>query len=108
MKHVKMLGLAAVMAAALMAFVGAGTASATTLTGVGGSVLKPGTTIHVVNSGSTRLTTTFKNIECSGSTAAGSTSNETGTTITIQVTERTTEGCSCEVKVLKTGMLFIT
>jgi hypothetical protein len=108
MKHLKRLGLAAVAAMALMAFVGAGTASATTLTGVGGAVLKTGTTIHVVSSGTNTMTTSFLNIQCSTSKAAGSTSNETGTAITINVTERTTEGCNCEVVVLKTGTLSIT
>lgn len=108
MKHLKMLGLTAVMAAALMALVGVGMASATTLTGVGGAVLKTGTTIHVVSSGTNTMTTSFLNIQCNTSKAAGKTSNETGTAITIEVTERTTEGCNCEVVVLKTGTLSIT
>jgi hypothetical protein len=108
MKYLKELGLAAVATAALMACVGAGTASATTLTGVGGAVLKTGTTIHVVNEGINTMTTSFKNVECKGSTAAGKTLNETGATITIEVTERTTKECNCEVKVLKTGTLSIT
>jgi hypothetical protein len=108
MKDLKMLGLVAIATVVVMAFIGASTASATTLTGVDGAVLKTGTTIHVVNSGTNTLTTSFKNVECTRSKAVGSTSNETGTGITVQVTERTTEGCNCEVKVLKTGTLSIT
>jgi len=104
----KRLGPAFVVAAALMAFAGVGTASATTLTGVGGAVLKTGTTLHVVSSGTNTMTTSFLNIQCTSSKAAGKTSNETGTAIMIEVTERTTEGCNCEVKVLKTGTLAIT
>jgi hypothetical protein len=107
MKHVKMLGLAAVAAAALMAFVGAGTASATTLTGVGGSVLKTGTTIHAVNSGIAKLTTSFKTIECSKSTVQGKTTSETGTAVTGNVEILTFEECNCEVKVLNKGSLSI-
>jgi hypothetical protein len=107
MKYVKMLGLAAVAAAALMAFVGAGTASATTLTGLEGKVVKTGTTIHAVNSGTATLTTSFKNIECSESTVQGSTTNETGTTVNGSVGTLTFGKCNCEVKVLKTGTLSI-
>jgi len=107
MKHLKRLGLAAVAAMALMAFVGAGTASATTLIGVGGSVLKAGTTIHAVNVGTVTFTTEVKNVECTGSTIQGTTSNETGTTVNITVSTLTFTGCNCEVKVLKTGTLSI-
>lgn len=51
MKFIKMLGLAALTAVALMAFVGGGTASATTLTGEGGAIIKTGTEFHAVNEG---------------------------------------------------------
>jgi hypothetical protein len=48
MKHLKMLGLAAIAALGLMAFVGAGTASATTLStdAAGNTHYGPGTVIH--------------------------------------------------------------
>jgi hypothetical protein len=113
MKYVKMLGLAAVAAAALMAFVGAGTASATTLTGEGGAILKSGTTIHAIFEATEKvpkatLTTSFKNIECAKSTVQGKTTNETGTAVTGSVSTLTFEECNCEVKVLKTGTLSIT
>jgi len=109
MKYVKMLGLAAVAAMALMAFVGAGTASATTLTGVGGTVLKAGTEIHAVNEGVVKLTTSFKNIECEESTVKGTTDNETGTTVTgsIAKTNLTWGKCNCEVKTLEGGKLHV-
>jgi uncharacterized membrane protein len=112
MKHVKVLSLAAVTAAVLMAFVGAGTASATTLTGEGGAVLKTGTTIHANFAATEKvpkavLTTSFKNIECAKSTVSGKTTNETGTTVNINVEALTFEECNCEVKVLKTGTLAV-
>ena len=112
MKYVKMLGLAAVAAAALMALVGVGTASATTLTGVEGKVLAKGSTIHA-NFVSTKtqpkatLTTEFKNIECEESTVSGVTTNETGETVNGEVKSLTFSKCNCEVKVLKTGTLSI-
>ena len=109
MKYVKMLGLAAVAAMALMAFVGAGTASATTLTGVGGSILKSGSTITATNEGTVTLTTSFKNIECTHSEVSGKTTNETGTAVEGKVEVLTFDGvCNCEVKVLKKGTLSIT
>jgi hypothetical protein len=107
MKHLKILSFAAVAAAALMAFVGAGTASATTLTGVGGAVLGTGSTIHANNEGTVTLTTEFKNIECKKSTISGKTTNETGTTVNINVEAWTFEECNCTVSVLKKGTLSI-
>jgi hypothetical protein len=107
MKYVKMLGLAAVAAMALMAFVGAGTASATTLTGVGGAVLGTGSTIHANSEGTATLTTSFKNIECKKSTVSGKTTNETGTTVNGNVEALTFEECNCTVAVLKKGSLSI-
>jgi hypothetical protein len=107
MKHVRMLGLAAAAAMALMAFVGASTASATTLTGEGGSIIKTGTEFHAVNEGRTTLTTAFKNIECEEATMSGKTTNETGTTVNIGSIEIVTSKCNCEAKYLSTGTASI-
>lgn len=106
MKHLKMLGLAAVAAAALTAFVGAGTASATTLTGLKGAVLGTGSSIHGVSEGIVKWTTEFKNIECR-STLGMTTSNETGASVSGRVETLTLEECNCEAKVLKGGTLSI-
>jgi len=111
MKYVKMLGLAAVTAMALMAFVGAGTASATTLTGEGGAVLGSGSSIHAVldpGTGPAKLTTAFKNIECEESTVSGKTTNETGASVSGNVETLTFGKCNCEVKVISKGTLSIT
>jgi len=101
MKYVKMLGLAAVAAAALMAFVGASTASATVLCKTAGTGSPTGTTcpanqaypagtaITAVNKGTVKLDTTFKTIECSGSEVKGSTSNEGSATETVTGPEGT-------------------
>jgi len=121
MKYVKMLGLAAVAAAALMAFVGASSASATVLckttpTGTPatcppGQAYEAGTEIHAVNVGTVKLDTTFKNVECSGSTVKGFTTNEGGPTETVDGNEvgaaLTFTGCNCTVNVLKPGTLEI-
>jgi hypothetical protein len=118
MKYVKMLGLAAVAAAALMAFVGASTASATVLCKTTGGTTCPanqaypaGTEIHAINVGNVTLTTTFKNIVCEESTVTGSTDNEGGASETVvgSISELTFPNakCNCEVKVLAKGKLEI-
>jgi len=121
MKYVKMLGLAAIAAAALMAFVGASSASATVLCKTEGTGPPTGTTcpalqaygagteIHAVNTTTVKLDTTFKTVECTGSTIKGSTSNEGGPTETVTGPEGelTFTGCNCTVNVLKAGTLEI-
>lgn len=107
MKHVKMLGLAAVAAMALVAVVGAGTASATTLTAAGGAIINTGTEFHAVNEATNTLTTAFKNVECQESTMSGRTTNETGTTVNIGSIEIVTSKCNCEAKYLSTGTVAI-
>jgi len=64
MKYVKILGLLAVAAAALMAF--AGIASATTVTSPTGTVILDTTAIHAVNTGGAhvKLSNPIANIEC--------------------------------------------
>jgi hypothetical protein len=93
MKYVKMLGLAAVAAAALMAFVGASTASATVLCKTAGGTTCPanqaypaGTEIHGVNEGNLVLTTgsEFTEITCKTGTVKGTTENEGSATETVK------------------------
>ena len=123
MKYVKMLGLAAVAAAALMAIVGSSTASATVLCAAEPTNGNPatkgtvcptnfayiaGTEIHAVldpGTGPAKLTTAFKNIECEESTVSGSTENEGSAAETVKgkVATLTFGKCNCEVKVLEEG-----
>jgi hypothetical protein len=112
MKHLKMLGLAAIAAQGLMAFVGAGTASATTLftssnlTGAYAS----GTEVHSsLSSKSAILTDGSGNplVNCTGSTVAGKTTNTTGTTVTGNISSLTFTGCDTTVDVLANGSLAI-
>ncbi|MGN6663151.1 MAG: hypothetical protein ACTHK6_02915 [Solirubrobacterales bacterium] len=78
MKYVKMLGLAAIAAAALMAFVGAGSASAATTLTCGPNTLCPAETqIHAVSEGKAVLDAPFGNVECE-STVQGHTTNAAG------------------------------
>jgi hypothetical protein len=115
-----MLGLAVVAVAALLAFVGASSASATVLcktTPETGSPATTGTTCpegwaygngtvnHAVNVGPTSLHTSFKTIECGKSTFQGTTENEGSATETVKGTVEalTFEECNCEVKVLAKG-----
>jgi hypothetical protein len=127
MKYVKMLGLAAVAAAALMAFVGATSASATVLcktnptAGAGettGTVCpsgqaygtkepSTGVAIHAVNTGTVKLDTSFKTIECTGSTLGGETNAEEGSPLTGPEGTLTFTGCNCTVTVLKAGTVSI-
>jgi hypothetical protein len=119
MKYVKMLGLAAVAAAALMAVVGASTASATILCKTPGTGVFTGTTcasgwaygagqeIHAVNVGNVTLDAKFKNITCTSSTVKGTTSTEEGTPLTGPEGTLTFGGCNCTVTVLHAGTLTI-
>jgi len=99
MKHVKMLGVAAVAAAALIAFVGVGTASATTLTNEAGEVVKTGSTIDFsIPSGKSAVlvNTIGEEIDqCSSSTASGKTTNEGGTGVAVKGNVETLTWGSC-------------
>lgn len=81
MKYLKMLGLAAIAAGALMALAGAGTASATELTcknAEGKIVMCPApTAIHAVNEGIVTLDAALT-IECKKSTVSGNASTGGG------------------------------
>jgi hypothetical protein len=115
MKYIKMLSLAAVAAAALLAIVGASSASATVLckaepTGVestcpANQAYPAGTTTHEVNEGVVTLTTTFKNIECKKSEIEVEIEKEGGATETLTgpVKKLTFEECNCEVKTVADG-----
>jgi len=113
MNSLKMLGLAAVAAVALMALVGS-TASATVLckaaegeTCATGSAYPEKTTIEakLVAGTKAKLVTTFKTIECSKSSVKGETSAEEAEPLTGPEGTLTFEECNCEVKVLKVGKL---
>ncbi|MDQ3726101.1 MAG: hypothetical protein M3335_09505 [Actinomycetota bacterium] len=112
MKHLKMLGLAAIAAMGLMAFVGAGTASATTLfTDSAKTIHYPaGTTVDLSmatgksslsKSGSTTIAT------CTGGTFHGKTANTTGERIQIKNENVTWTGCSQTTHTVSNGSLEI-
>lgn len=121
MKHAKIIGLVAVAAAALMAFVGAGTASAATSTLCSeakspcpegqrwplGTVidfsLKPGTSANLVTTNNEPLDT------CTESTVKGilETDSTKGTLAGGKVTELTWGNCTFPTKTLFTGGLQV-
>ena len=115
MKYVKMLGLAAVAAAALMAFVGSSTASATVLcsttTTPCNSLVKVGTKIGFVAEGPTLLKETAPPggkgetlDECEGSDVTGElTTSNTGPITTLDWT-----GCKFTTTTIELGKLEIT
>jgi len=99
MKYIKMLGLAAVAAAALMAFLGAGTASATELYN-GATTLKSGTVLDFsIEPGTTpKLTETTGGLldECKSSTFKGDITGagSSTTTVTGTITQLTWVECT--------------
>jgi hypothetical protein len=107
MKYVKMLGLLAVAAAALMAF--AGPASASTLTSPAGTTLATGSTIEATSSNS-KLHGSFITVECSHSQVKGTVSENAtknkkdagGSISTLDFT-----GCNYTVTVSNAGSLSI-
>jgi len=109
MRYIKMLGLAAVAAAALMAFVGAGSASATELT-CNGVKCPVGTVIHAATPAGTHavLHPPIGAIECN-STVEGTVSDAGSPTTTAKGTITTLAFTPCTngavVTVLKKGSL---
>jgi hypothetical protein len=110
MKHLKMLGLAAIAALGLMAFVGAGTASATTLSTDAAGTAKYGvntvidstlTGTAVLEAGSTTLDT------CTGGTVKGKITTATGTAVVGSIEELTWTGCTNTTDTLAGGSLSI-
>jgi len=120
MKHLKILGLAVVAAAALMAFVGASSASATVLCSTAGA--EEGTTCpagwaypkgqvieaNLVPKTNAVLHTKFKTIECSKSSVKGETNAEEGEPLSGPEGSLSFGECNCTVTVLKAGTLSIT
>jgi hypothetical protein len=114
MKYLKMLGLAAVAAMGLMAFLGAGTASATLLcetnvtTGCTSAWdVASGSTLLFTAEGSTTLTDAFGNLvdTCTGSTVEGKSSTGGGsTTETVSggITKLEFTGCTKTTTVVET------
>jgi len=106
MKYLKMLGLAAVAACALMAFVGAETASATTLTCNGLTTCPAGTVIHDALKGHGILHPVIGDIECNV-TLEGKLTNAGSSTTTVngQTTSFSITNCTngAKVQTLKTG-----
>jgi hypothetical protein len=113
MKHLKMLGLAAIAALGLLAFVGAGTASATTLAtdSAGTTKYGSGQEIHsTLKTGtSALLEDTFGNpiATCTESTVKGTIGTATGTWVTGNISALTWGGCSQETVTKATGSLEI-
>ncbi len=110
MKNRKSLTLAALTTAALLAFLGAGTASATTLQS-GGKNLPAGTElITTLKAGTSSVfkDTSGATIEtCTGSENRTKTTNESGTTVNGTVISQTTTACSHTADVIKPGELKI-
>jgi hypothetical protein len=110
MKYMKMLGLAAVAAMALMAF-GAGTASATTLFKNSAKTehYAAGTTIQASQVGTGYLKDTSGNtiVSCSSGAITGKTSNTTGALIEGPISTLDFTSCTSEVHTVKTGSLTI-
>jgi hypothetical protein len=115
MKYMKMLGLAAIAAAALMAFVGASTASATVLCKTNASPCPEhypsGTTVEAtLKSGTSALLEAgFANITCTSSTVTGKTSNTGGANETVKgaISTLSFSNCNATVTTIKNGELEI-
>lgn len=96
MRYIKILALAAIAAAAFMAFLGAGTASATQLcTDSGGICTEYSGNISGTSTNAT-LATNLANVECSHSTTTINASSSTGAPITGEVTALSFTGCQTE------------
>ncbi len=119
MKYAKMLALAAVAAGALMAFIGAGTASATKLCSTtvdpcpAGQHVVAGTVLHFTLASGTKALLTETGGEpidtCSASTVKGTTINTGSSTETVtgHITALTWESCTFSTKTIRKGCLEI-
>jgi hypothetical protein len=116
MKHVKMLGIAAVAATALMAFVGAGTASATVLcstntTPCTGTKYGVGTKVesHLRAGTEAVFTGGFATLKCTEAITSGEVTNAGSSTATVVVKITTLDftGCNCTMTVLSNGELEV-
>jgi hypothetical protein len=111
MKCLKMFAIAVLAGAAFLAVIGASPAAAATVLCTEAANPCPvektdgvGTEIKASLSGTSKLTTSFLNIECSKSSINAKVTT-TGETIDANVEGLTFEECNCEVKVLKKGTL---
>jgi hypothetical protein len=109
MKYAKILGLAAAAAMALMAFVGAGSASATVLTSPTGTVLPEGTVIEATQKGSAVLEETGGTTldTCTGSTASGKTIEKEGTPLRGNIETLDWSGCIAPTVTTVNGSLSV-
>lgn len=106
MKHLKIVGLAVVVAAAFMAL--AGSASANVLTKEPGVNLATGTTITSTAGSSLLLKAGFANITCTSSTVAGNVSSNTATSAGGAISTLSYSNCgSATVDTLANGSLEI-
>lgn len=96
MKWIKNLTLAAIAAAALMAFIGAGTASATQLCTDSGSGCTEYSGDITGTSTDATLATNLANVECSDSATTIHANSATGTPILGEVTALSFTGCQTE------------
>lgn len=110
MKHLKKLYLAIIAASALMAFVGTGTASATTLTGTGcvgsESSCAVGTTIKAESEGHAVLDSLAGKIECNVTVHGETTTPGGGTptgSVDVSVTTLAFTGCTTATVHVKAG-----
>ena len=105
--NIRTFGLAA-LAAALMALVVAGSASATTLTGASGT-LPSGTTIAAENEGTVTLHPPIGDIECTKSAVSGKTTNAGSSTETVKgnIESLSFTSCNATVTVLTKGTLEV-
>lgn len=118
MKHLKMFGLAAVAAAAMMAFVGVGTAAAgpTELfvnhVTAGATDNTGGVTIHATLASGTSAVLSDTSGEladtCKGSTVHGVTHNTTAERVTGDIEALTWENCNWSTETLNEGDLSVT
>jgi hypothetical protein len=102
MKHIKILGLLAVAATALMAF--AGVASASTVTSPAGTAY---TGTIAATAGTTELVGSFTTVKCTASSVEGNVKTHgAGVTAEGPINKLTFSGCNFEVTVKKTGTLI--
>jgi hypothetical protein len=118
MKYAKMLALAAVAAGALMAFIGAGTASASVICSTtadpcpSGQAWPNGTVLDFsIQSGAAKLVDTSNNVldECTSSTVKGKITNTGSSTATVTGTieELNWAGCTVPTKTIHRGCLEV-
>ena len=100
MKWIKNLALAAIAAAALMAFIGAGTASATQLCTDSGGICTEYSGNITGKSTNATLATNLANVECSESATTMNASSSTGAPITGETTALSFTGCRTEVTLI--------